>query len=138
MLVADSSKPENICSSTVHGWNSKVSNPAAQLFQTLTNLTIIRPVLHMPHFSAFFQTISKYLKNNCTNKHLQPKLKSQIVCVCVWERERERALAYIRTPPYQKKEHHLKSSKRRPWPVCENSWFSSHIENYQIQIQIQI
>ena len=72
------------------------------------------------------------------------------MCVCVCERERERererqtdrqtdrALAYIRTPPYQKKEHHLKSSKRRPWPVCENSWFSSHIENYQIQIQIQI
>ena len=56
MLVADSSKPENICSSTVHGGNSKVFNPAAKLFQTLTNLTIIRPIVHMPHISARFQT----------------------------------------------------------------------------------
>ena len=67
----------------------------------------------MPHFSARFQTTPypKTKKINCTNKHLQPKLESQIVyvyvcecvcvCVCVCEREREREREHwlIRTPP---------------------------------------
>ena len=57
------------------------------------------------------------------------------MCVREREREREREHWLIRTPPY-----YLKSSKRRPWPVCENSWFSSHrkLSNPNTNIELSV
>ena len=83
----------------------------------------------MPNFSARFQTTPypKTKKINCTNKHLQPKLKSQTVYVSVRERERERAVAFKDTTLNLSRGVHGQSV-RIPGLVA--------IENYQIQIQI--